>query len=104
MSTLFSGMRRIERRESRGLGHDAHRDDDAAAAATADDDDVGEQASAGESMSARMTTADRYHNRRRPARRRYNPYHPGAPRRRPADSRLPTKTAHPRASSPEDPP
>jgi hypothetical protein len=53
------------------------------------------------SMSARMPGAGQCHDRRRPAVRRYSA---GARSRHPVDSRCPTKTAHPRASSPEDPP
>jgi hypothetical protein len=51
------------------------------------------------SMSARMPGAGRCHDRRRPAVRRYSA---GARFRHLVDWRFPTKTAHPRASSPED--
>lgn len=53
------------------------------------------------SRSARMPAAVRCHDRRRSSGQRYNP---GALRWHPADSRFPTKTAFPRASSPKDPP
>ena len=67
--------------------HDAHRDNNNAAA-----DDGPRTAIAGASMSARMSAADRCHDCRRTAGRRYNA---GAPCRHPADSRFPTKTAPP---------
>ena len=56
---------------------------------------------AGKSRSARMPAAERCRDHWRPAGRRCSA---GVPRRHPADRHCPTKTAHPRALSPEDPP